>query len=112
MTLQIESRDQVVIIRPSGNVSKPMSAELAELLAAAIDDGARHLVFDFAALTQISSDGLKVILGAVRRLRECNGRASFAAMSEEVRALLDVGGFLALFDEYDNVDDALAARDT
>ncbi len=111
MSLQIETRAQIVIVRPTGNVSKPVAGELAELLAAAIDDGARHIVFDFSGLTHISSDGLKVILGAVRRLRECRGQVSFAAVSEQVRALLDMGGFLALFDEYDSVDDAVADSD-
>lgn len=111
MSLQIETRAQTVIVRPTGNVSKPVAGELAELLAAAIDDGARHMVFDLSALTHISSDGLKVILGAVRRLRERHGQVSFAAVSEQVRALLDIGGFLVLFDEYDTVDDAVAAGD-
>ncbi len=111
MSLQIETRAQTVIVRPTGNVSKPVAGELAELLAAAIDDGARHMVFDFSALTHISSDGLKVILGAVRRLRERRGLVSFAAVSEQVRTLLDIGGFLVLFDEYDTVDDAVAAGD-
>lgn len=111
MSLQIETRDQTVIVRPTGNVSKPVAGELAELLAAAIDDGARHMVFDFSALTHISSDGLKVILGAVRKLREHRGQVAFAAVSEQVRALLDIGGFLALFDEFDTVDEAVAAGD-
>ena len=109
MSLQIETRAQTVIVRPTGNVSKPVAGELAELLAAAIDDGARHMVFDFSALSHISSDGLKVILGAARRLRECRGEVSFAAVSDPVRALLDIGGFLSLFDEYETVDEAVAA---
>ena len=109
MSLQIETRAQTVIVRPSGDVSKPVAGELAELLAAAIDDGARHMVFDFSALTHISSDGLKVILGAVRRLRDCGGQVVFAAVGDPVRALLNIGGFLLLFDEYETVDEAVAA---
>lgn len=110
MSLQIETRAQTVIVRPTGDVSKPVAGELAELLAAAIDDGARHMVFDFSALTHISSDGLRVILAAVRRLRECRGHVTFAALGDPVRALLNIGGFLSLFDEYETVDEALAAN--
>jgi anti-anti-sigma factor len=109
MSLQIETRDQTVIVRPTGHISKPVAGELAELLTAAIDDGARHLVFDLSGLTHVGSDGLKVVLGAVRQLRECQGQVAFAAVSAQVRALLDIGGFLALFDEYDTVDEAIAA---
>ncbi len=111
MSLQIETRAQTVIVRPSGDVSKPVAGELAEVLAAAIDDGACHMVFDFSALTHISSDGLKVILGAVRRLRDCGGQAVFAAVGDPVRALLNIGGFLLLFDEYETVDEAVAASE-
>ena len=109
MSLHIETRAQTAIVRPTGNVSKQVAGELAELLAAAIDDGACHMVFDFTTLTHISSDGLKVILGAVRRIRECHGQVVFAAVGDPVRTLLDIGGFLLLFDEYATVDEAMTA---
>ena len=86
-----------------------MAAELDELLDTAIDDGARLMVFDCSELTHISSDGLRVVLKSLRRLREADGKAALAGAGDKVRSVLEVGGFLALLDEFDTTDDAVQA---
>ena len=79
------------------------------MLEGVLDEGAKLMVFDFSDLTHIASDGLRVILGSLRRLRESGGRASLADASESVRNLLDAGGFFALMDEFDTTDEAIDA---
>ncbi len=73
MLIQSESHDNLVIVRPHGDISKSAAAELDELLDAAIDDGARLMVFDCSGLSHISSDGLKVLLKTLRRGAQCHG---------------------------------------
>jgi anti-anti-sigma factor len=109
MTIQSELHGELFVIRPQGDLSKPMAAELDELLDTAIDDGARLMVFDCSELTHISSDGLRVVLKSLRRLREADGKAALAGAGDKVRSVLEVGGFLALLDEFDTTDDAVQA---
>ncbi|NDC10176.1 MAG: anti-sigma factor antagonist, partial [Oxalobacteraceae bacterium] len=56
MLIQSESHENLVIVRPQGDISKSAAAELNELLDTAIDDGARLMVFDCSGLSHISSD--------------------------------------------------------
>ncbi len=108
MPILTENRGQIAILRPHGHIDKSMAVELEELLATAIDDGAINLVIDFSAVAHIGSDGLKVILGGLKRLQTCGGRLVQAGASEDVRAVLDVAGFFALLGQFDTVDEAVS----
>lgn len=109
MTIQSESHGNLFVVRPQGEVSKLVAAELDELLDAAIDEGARLMVFDCSDLTHISSDGLRVVLKTLRRLRDSNGKAALAGAGDKVRSVLEAGGFLALLDEFDTPGTAMQA---
>lgn len=107
MSLQTESRGDAFIVRPHGLLSMDLANEMEELLEMAFDDGLRRVIFDFSELTRISSDGLRVILTSLRRLRELGGTAALAGVGEQVRSVMAVGGFFALLAEYETVDAAL-----
>ena len=109
MSIHTEIRDQILIVRPSGNVSKPVAAELEELLSTALDDGVTCMVFELSSLTQISSEGLRTILNTVKTLRVAHGLVAIVGLSEQVRSVFEVGGFFALLDEFDHLEDALDA---
>ena len=82
MHIQSESHGTLFVVRPEGDISNAAATELDELLEAAIDDGARLMVFDCTGLSHISSDGLRVLLKTLRRLRDTDGRA--VLLSEHV----------------------------
>lgn len=109
MSIHTEIRDQILIVRPSGNVSKPVAAELEELLSSAIDEGVTCMVFELSSLTQISSEGLRTILNTVKALRDAQGLVAVVGVGDQVRGVFEVIGFFALLDEFDNLDEALDA---
>jgi anti-anti-sigma factor len=109
MSIHTEIRDQILIVRPSGNVSKPVAAELEELLSSAMDDGVNYMVFELSSLTQISSEGLRTILKTVKALRDAHGLVAVVGLRAQVRSVFEVGGFFALLDEFDKLEDALDA---
>ena len=109
MHIQSESHGTLFVVRPEGDISNAAATALDELLEAAIDDGARLMVFDCTGLSYISSDGLRVLLKTLRRLRDTDGRAVLAATGDKVRSVLEVSGLMALIEEYDSPEAAVAA---
>ncbi len=107
--IAIESHGTVAILRPQGDIDKEVAAELNELMEAAMDDGAAHLIVDLSAVTHVGSDGLKVIVGVVRRLQPLFGSVMLASVRDSVRSLLAAGGFLVLLREFDDVEAAMQA---
>ena len=109
MLIQSETHGTLFVVRPQGDISNSVAAELDELLEAAIDDGARLMVFDCTGLSHISSDGLRVLLNTLRRLRDAGGRAVLAAPGDKVRSVLEASGLIALIEEFDSPEAAVAA---
>lgn len=109
MPVSSESRGQIAICRLQGYIDKPMAVELDDLLVNALEEGAIHLIFDFSAATHIGSDGLKVILGVLRRVREQGGQVLQAGAIGDVHALLCVAGFLSLLGDFETADAAIAS---
>ena len=103
MPIHTEVRSGVMVISPIGEFSKNSSNEMREIIVTAVDDGTTKIVFDFSALGQISSDGLRVILEAVKIMRNINGQIAIVDLAERVRAVFEVGGFFSLLEEFENI---------
>jgi anti-anti-sigma factor len=59
--------------------------------------GERRLVIDMTAVTYISSRGLIALQECVRRLHDAKGDVVLCGLTEPVRLVFDLGGFLSFF---------------
>ncbi len=107
MPITIESHGTFAILRPQGDIDKEVAGELRELMEAATDEGAVHVIVDLAAVTHVGSDGLKAIVSIVRRLQPLSGSVMLASVRDGVRSLLAAGGFLVLLREFADVEAAI-----
>lgn len=112
MTIQTITRGNTLVVQPVGDLSSHTAVEFESLLTAAIEDGMTRMVFDCSELTHISSDGLRVMLGTLKSLRALHGDASLVALSEEIHGIFSAGGFFALLEEFETVDEAIRAMDS
>lgn len=108
MTLNEETRHDVLILRPVGRLDSASSPELERLVAERLATGVRKLVFDFADLDYISSAGLRVVLVAGKGLRAAQGKLALASLRDSVREVFEMSGFLALFAVGATVDEAVS----
>lgn len=66
------SQDGAVVIRLRGELDVATSVELRRVLAQALEEKPRDLVFDLADLSFVDSTGIGVLVGACRRAEEAN----------------------------------------
>lgn len=108
MMLELETREQVLIIRPVGRLDSASSPELERLVNEHCEAGARFLVFDLADMNYVSSAGLRVLLLTGKKLRGCKGCLALSGLCAMVRDVLEMSGFLMLFAVSPTVDEAVA----
>ncbi len=108
MPIHSEVRDNVLIVRPINSLNKACASEFEEFLQNEIDEGFRLVVFDFAKLSQVSSDGLLVILKLMNELRKIGGEVVVTGLSSNVRVIFKASGLFTLLEESDDVDAAIA----
>ncbi|MGE3843694.1 MAG: STAS domain-containing protein [Vicinamibacterales bacterium] len=101
-------RDGALVIAPHGRVDSTTSVTLDERLRHHLGAGARRVVVDLAQVDYISSAGLRVMLALAKRLREVQGTLVLCAMTEPVRQVFELAGFVPLFTVDTTLDVALA----
>ena len=108
MNLEQERRDDILILRPCGRLDSSSSPELERVVAEQLEAGMQRLVFDLSALDYISSAGLRVVLLAGKKLRASKGKLVLVGLSDMVREVFDMSGFLTLFAVTNTLDEGLA----
>lgn len=97
MTIQQTTHDGITVLAPSGRIDTTTSGALEQALRQAVDSGARDLVVDLDGVEYISSAGLRVFLMLAKRMKDLKGRLVLCGLTEPVRQVFRLAGFLPLF---------------
>lgn len=84
------------ILAPTGRLDSNNSAAFEEEVMIRIGKSAPGMIFDFAGLTYISSAGLRVVLLAAKRVKQGGGRFVLCGLSDPIREVFKVSGFLSI----------------
>ena len=97
----------------AGSLDTATAPDLEKQLAAHTDAATRHVVFDLAKLTLISSAGLRVFAATRKMLKERNGQVTIVNAQPQIQAVFDVIKALpgmSIFKDVAELDAYLAAR--
>jgi len=109
MDLKISTRvvGSVTIMEVSGEIELSNAAQLREALMRACHDEQPGLVVDMSGVAFIDSTGIGVLVGALKRARECNGAFVLACSQRRVWRVFEITGLLSVFAMSATVEDAL-----
>ncbi|RCW70210.1 STAS domain-containing protein [Pseudorhodoferax soli] len=109
MQIATTQHDTVLVLAIAGSVDSLSADALTQRFAEAIDQGAVHLVADFAQVSYTSSAGLRALLGTVKRCRLGGGDLRLAALQPPVARVLEIAGFTSILNIFADVPDAVAS---
>ena len=66
-------------------------------------------LLDMSGVSYISSAGLRALLMLYRQMAANDGRVALAGLQENIKDVMIVTGFLEFFDDYDTLEQGLAA---
>ena len=97
----------VNIISVSGRLDAYAANEVERKLDSMITAGHVCLVLDLSRLDYISSSGLRVLLGAIKRVKKEQGDIRLACLQPSVKEVFDMAGFTQLFRMFDKEEEAV-----
>ena len=109
LTIEVEERGDVSLVRIAGSVDGLTAGDLLERLTAELARGRARLVGSFADVEYTSSAGLRVLLAVLKDARGRGGDLRLAAVRRDVYRVLDLSGFSGILRIYDDVDAAVAS---
>lgn len=97
MTIEESQHGSVAALTVAGRIDTTTAPHVEQSLGRAFDSGTHDLVVDLGRVDYISSAGLRVFLVLAKRMRERQGRLVLCSLTEPVRQVFDLAGFLPLF---------------
>ena len=91
MTIHTEKNDAAVTLHVSGRLDTTTAPEL-EAAVAALPEDVKELTLDMAEVVYISSAGLRVLLGAQKKMNQI-GSMKLTGVCETVMDVLEITGF-------------------
>jgi len=107
--MQITTRTEkdVTIVSVTGNIDSNTSPQAQQTIDGVLASGVQKLAVDFTALDYISSAGLRVLLGAAKKLRGSGGALHLFGLNETVREVFDISGFSTILAVFGTEEEAL-----
>ncbi len=103
-----QSPDGVTMVTVEGQLIVANRQELKQVIADAVEAGARKLVLDFSATAYIDSSGLGALVSINKRVREAGGELRLAGLNEDLRSLFELTKLDTLFAIAPTANEALA----
>lgn len=98
------------VLTIEGQIVGAGAIELENALQQVLADGESRLVLDLAAAPGIASSGLRVIIGAAKRLRAVpSGDLRLACPTQQMLDVLELAGLLRVFKVYNSQQEAVAS---
>ncbi len=108
MQISTRTSNDIHIVAIAGSMDSTTSPEAQK----GLDDvvaGAKKVVLDFTALDYISSAGLRVLLGAAKKLKASGGTLRIFGVNQSVKEVFDISGFSTILSVYPSEAEAIGA---
>ena len=95
-----------------GRLDSATSMALEKTINTLFESKQDRALIDFSGLSYISSAGLRLILVAAKRARQCGGRLILCGLAPTVREVFEISGFLKIMETADSQEAAVALLQT
>ncbi|MBU4443800.1 MAG: STAS domain-containing protein [Candidatus Marinimicrobia bacterium] len=106
MQVNIEKIENIYIFSLEGNLDSNTSGNLEKKLIPAIDQNNTKFILDFSKLHYISSAGLRVLLGAAKKLNQFRGKLILCSVKSDIKEVFEIAGLLSIFPMCDDPETA------
>lgn len=108
MDIEFETIDGVTIATLFGELDSRTAPVVQDQLLALPGSQARVLL-EMSGVNYISSAGLRALLMLYRRMANSDGQVALVGLTESIRDVMTVTGFLDFFAAYDTLEEGMAA---
>lgn len=106
MNVNIITNGNIVIISVEGSIDSKTAGELQSQIMGKVNE-TDNVLLDLTEVDFVSSAGLRVLLMIYRQIKSKNGKVILVGVSEEIKDVMSMTGFINFFEITDNIDNAL-----
>jgi anti-sigma B factor antagonist len=94
-------------VEVQGEIDVYTSPRVKETINELIEKGHYQLVINLEGVRYIDSTGLGVLIGALKKVREHNGRILLVCTNPQIKKIFNITGLVKIFEIFKDEDEAL-----
>jgi anti-anti-sigma factor len=102
----IRKKDSVYSLKLKGSLDSDTHQKLEEEIKKLIDQNTRVIILDMAAVTYISSAGVRVILWIEKTLKQRHASFTMVRLQPQIKKVLNIMKILPMFEIFDDMSEA------
>ena len=102
-----QEKDGIICFQIDGRLDAGSASQAETQVKQVLQQGNLRLLFDLSKMDYISSAGLRVILMAVKELRNKKGKVVLCCLTPYVKEIFDVSNFSSIIPITDSVESGL-----
>lgn len=107
MEITQEKVNDIAVISLSGRLNVTTTAELEQVFTKLLEEKQTKVLVECRELEYISSAGLRVLLTAAKQFKKISGEIALAGLSQNVKQVFEISGFMSIFPIYTTRDEAV-----
>jgi anti-anti-sigma factor len=107
MKIAHQERDGIICFQIEGRLDAEAARQAETQVREVLQQGSQRLLFDLSKMDYISSAGLRVILMAVKELRNKKGKVVLCSLTPYVKEIFDVSNFSSIIPITESVESGL-----
>jgi anti-sigma B factor antagonist len=109
MDLKVDKHDGITILYLEGRLDVVLSMELEGELENVMEGVGDKLIVDMAGLEYLSSSGLRILIGLLKKMRERKGRLVLSRVRPAVWKIFSLTDLTDLFEASDSLEKTILA---
>jgi len=105
MDVIIKTKNDIVYVTIQGSIDSKTAGDLQAHITEKVTDS-KKVIIDFSAVDFMSSAGLRVLLMLYRQLNTVGGKVLLAGISDDIRDVMSMTGFINYFEVFNSVEEA------
>lgn len=107
MNIQLQYTRDIAVLKIEGRMDTSNYREVETFFSDLIQGGEKRIICDLSLLEYISSSGLRAFLAAQKELKGQEGSLVLVGMTEAVKQVFTITGFISFFETFESVNSAL-----
>lgn len=110
MDIKVNTRpaaEKAYAVEVQGEIDVYTSPRVKETINELIDQGQYNLIIDLEGVRYIDSTGLGVLIGALKKVREHDGRILLICTNPQIKKIFNITGLVKIFEIFKNEEEAL-----
>lgn len=112
MDIKVNTRaleNKAYAVEVQGEIDVYTSPRVKETINELIDAGNYNMVVNLEGVRYIDSTGLGVLIGALKKVREKNGKIVLICTNPQIKKIFNITGLIKIFDIYKDEAEALGS---